>query len=166
MPTVSPQRGGVDERRIDLACFELAGNHYAVEVAQVREVVPWQEVTPLPRAPQLIEGVIDLRGRIIPVVDLGRVLGVDPVKPTHRARIAVAQVEGMVLGLGVEAATQVLSVSADALEDPPVLATHAGYDAAWAVVRRTGDAPVTVLSMDYVLESVHRSAVVPTEGGS
>src|SRR5262245_19573565 len=118
---------------VTLACFELAGDLYALDVAQLREVVRWQPVTPLPRAPALIEGVIDLRGSIVPVIDLGKRLRGAPVTPGARARIAIVEVDGLVVGLGVDAATEVMSVDAAALCDPPALAAQAGYDAARAV---------------------------------
>ena len=84
--------------RITLACFELAGDVYALDVAQLREVVRWQPVTPLPRAPALIEGVVDLRGAIVPVVDLARVLRGIPVQTGPRARIAIVEIDGLVGG--------------------------------------------------------------------
>lgn len=148
----------LDDGRVDLACFVLHGNLYAIEVLHVREIVHCQTVTPLPKAPALIEGVIDLRGAVVPVVDLGRVLGGERVKEDERARIAVVQIEGMVLGLRVEAATDVISVDANQLEAPPALATQSGYDAVRAVLRRDKDVPLLVLSMDHVLESIYRSA--------
>jgi hypothetical protein len=63
------------ELNVELACLEVRGQIYGVDVQQVREIVRSQTLTPLPRAPELVEGVIDLRGVIVPVVDLGRALG-------------------------------------------------------------------------------------------
>ena len=67
--------------------------------------------------------------------------------------------DGMVVGLQVEAATDVLSLRAADLEDVPDLATHAGYDAVRHVVRREGEPPVMVLSLEHILENVYRSAL-------
>lgn len=146
------------DRHVELACFEVHGNIVAIDVLQIREIVRWQAVTPLPRAPELIEGVVDLRGSVIPVVDLGRALGGEGVQESSAARIVVLEVDGMVLGLRVAAATSVLSVDAAALEDPPPLVTHAGYEAVRAVVRRPKQAPVMVLSLENLVENVYRSA--------
>jgi len=143
---------------VDLACFEIAGRVYGIDVLQIREIVRCQEITPLPKAPALIEGVVDLRGAIVPVVDLGRALGGGGVRSEESARIAVLEVDDMVLGLRVEAAVDVLSVGAGSVDEPPALATNSGYDAVRAVVRRNNAAPVMVLSMDHLLESVYRSA--------
>jgi len=149
----------IGQNQVTLGCFEVAGRLYALDVAHVREVVRWQSVTPLPRAPALIEGVIDLRGAVVPVVDLGRVLNGTPVTVDKETRIAVSEIEGLILGLVVDAAIEVLQVPVTAMEDPPGLATQAGYDAMRAVVRRPEAEPILVLSMEHLLETIYRSAL-------
>ena len=148
---------------VELACFAVAGQLVGVDVMQVREIVRPQEITPLPKAPALIEGVVDLRGAVIPVVDLARALGASAGCRGEGVRIAVLEVDDMVFGLRVEAAVDVLSASAAAVEEPPALATQSGYDAVRAVVRREGAQPVMVLSLEHLLESVYRSS--PREAG-
>lgn len=148
---------------VTLGCFEVGGRVYAIDVAQLREVVRWQPVTPLPNAPKLIEGVIDLRGAVVPVVDLGRALGQPPVRPGLRARIAITEIDGLVVGFAVEAALEVLAVEVERLGDPPALATQTGYDAARAVVRRPGAPPIVLLSLDHLLERIYRSALPARE---
>ena len=145
--------------QVNLACFEVQGRAYAIDVAHVREIVRLQEITPLPKAPALIEGVVELRGDVVPVLDLGRVLGGDPCEPSNRNRIVVLECDGLVVGVNVEAATDVLALDYTALEDVPVLASHAGYEVVRAVVRREGAKPVMVLSLEHILESVYRSAL-------
>lgn len=151
------------ENRVTLGCFEVKGSVYALDVAQLREVVRWQPVTELPKAPALIDGIIDLRGSVIPVVDLGRALHGEPTLPCGATRIAVVEIDGLHMGLVVDAALDVLSVDVAALDDPPALATQAGYDATRAVVRRAGEAPILVLSLEHILESVYRSGLDRTE---
>ena len=152
------------ENQVNLAVFEAHGQQYALDVSQVREIVRFQPITPLPMAPTLIEGVIDLRASVMPVVDLGRLLGRERVPAGDRARIVVLECDGLVLGLCVEAATDVLSLDVAVLEDVPELATHAGYDAVRHVVRRSGQAPVMVLSLEQMLENVYRSALPQSRG--
>jgi len=156
MQTASTNSSGIG---VNLACFEVRGQCFALDIAQVREIVRMREVTPLPRAPALIEGVIELRGGVVPVIDLGRALGGEAIEVTDSARIAVLELDGLVMGLSVEAAIDVLSLDASALADPPALATQAGYDAVRAVISRPNSAPVMVLSLDHILESVYRSAL-------
>jgi purine-binding chemotaxis protein CheW len=148
-----------DDNSVELACFEVRGQLFGIDVQQIREIVRSQVVTPLPQAPGLIEGVIDLRGAIVPVVDLGRALCGQPIEDGRRARIAIVEVEGLVFGLRVDAAADVMAVSAADVDAPPPLVAQAGYDAVRAVVRREGAAPALVLSLEHLLESVYRSAL-------
>ena len=145
--------------QINLACFEVQGRAYAIDVAHVREIVRLEEITPLPKAPDLIEGVVELRGGVVPVLDLGRVLGGERCEAGNLSRIVVLASDGLVVGLCVEAATDVLALDAAVLEDVPVLASQAGYEVVRAVVRREGSKPVMVLSLEHILESVYRSAL-------
>ena len=156
---MSSEQTNAGARQGDLACFEVNGNVLAIDVLQIREIVRWQEVTPLPQSPALIEGVIDLRERVIPVVDLGRALGGAAIERSPRARIVVLEVDGLVLGLRVAAAIDVLSLESQTVEPPPQLAMQAGYDAVRAVVRRPGASPVLVISLDHLLENIYRSAL-------
>ena len=157
-----------DVSTVNLACFEVKSQLYALEVAHVREIVRIQPITPLPQAPELIEGVIDLRGAVIPVLDLARVLGRGTGDDGLHARIVVLEFDGLVLGLWVDAATDVLTLDGSRLEDVPELATHAGYDAVRYVIRRDEEAPVMVLSLETLVENVYRSALPggPIQGES
>jgi purine-binding chemotaxis protein CheW len=151
--------GTTDETRVELACLEVRGQRYGVDVQQTREIVRAQALTTLPRAPQLVEGVIDLRGVIVPVVDLGRALGGAPVDDGPGVRIAIVEVDGLAFGLRADAASEVLAVPGSDVQSPPALVAQTGYDAVRAVVRRAGEAPVLVLALESVLESVYRSGL-------
>ena len=150
---------GIDETHVELACLEVRGQVYGVDVQQVREIVRAQTLTPLPRAPELVEGVIDLRGVIVPVVDLGRALGGAPIADLAASRIAIVEIDGLAFGLRADAASEVLAVAGSDVQSPPALVAQAGYDAIRAVVRRPGLQPVLVLALESVLESVVRSGL-------
>ena len=150
-----------EAQALELACFDVGGRIYGLDVMGVREIVRCQPTTPLPKAPRLIEGVIDLRGAVIPVVALARALGGSPSEPGPSERIAIVECDGMVLGLRVDAAVDVVRAHPSELEEPPALATASGYDTVQAVVRRADGEPVLVLSLEHILESVHRSAPAP-----
>ncbi len=152
------------ENEIHLACFEVSGNVYAIEVSQIREIVRWVEPTCLPKAPALIEGVVDLRDSLIPVVDLGRALGGEEVKDNASARIVIVEVDDMVIGLRVDSANEVMVTNVQSLETAPALATHSGYDVIRGAIRRPGAAPVMVLSLEDILETVYRSAITDQLG--
>ena len=147
--------------QVELACLEVRGQVFGVEVQQIREIVRAPAVTPLPNAPALLEGVIDLRGVIVPIVDLGRALGGAPIEADAAARIALVEVDGLVFGLRAGGASDVLAVAASDVQSPPALVAQAGYEAVRAVVRRHGAPPVLVLSLEHVLETVYRSGIEP-----
>jgi chemotaxis signal transduction protein len=108
-------------------------------------------------------GLVDLRGVVIPIVDLGMVLAGVATVGFESARIAVVEAAGLVMGLIVDAAVEVLQVETLALVDPPALTTQAGYDAVRAVVRREEREPILVLSLDPILESIYHSALVASK---
>lgn len=148
-----------DSSTMNLACFEVKGQVYAIEVEHVREIVRMMEITKLPNAPSLIEGVIDLRGAVIPVMDLVRALNRGTASSGMDARIIVLEVDGLVLGLWVDAATDVLTLDTQQMEDVPDLATQAGYDTVRHVVRREEGPPIMVLAVDRLVENIYRSAL-------
>jgi purine-binding chemotaxis protein CheW len=102
-----------------LATFMLAGEEYGVDVRLVQEIIRVAEVTPVPRAPEFIKGVINLRGRIIPVVDLKRKLGLGEVEASRLARIVVVKMKDRLIGLLVDGASQVLKVPLSTIEPAP-----------------------------------------------
>ena len=141
-----------------LMCFEVGSHTYAIDVAHMREVVRWQPTTPLPKGPPLIVGVLDLRGLVVPVVDMGRALGGEPTRASPSARILVIEFDEMLVGLAVDSATAVVSTPLSSLDAPPALAAKVGYEAIGAVVRRSQAEPILVLSIEHLLVSLDGSA--------
>ena len=102
-----------------LATFFLDREEYGVEVRLVQEIIRVGEITPVPRAPEFIRGVINLRGRIIPVVDLKRKLRLGELALTRASRIVVVKLRERLIGVLVDAASQVLKVPLAAIEAAP-----------------------------------------------
>lgn len=148
---------------LELTCFELGEACYAVDVAHVREIARCPALARLPHAPSLIEGVADLGGAVLPILDLGRVLGVGPVADPEHARLAVLEVDGLCFGLRIPPAVEVHAVPIADVEGVPALATQTGYEAVRAVVRRPGRTPILVLSVEALLERVFRSGAAREE---
>jgi purine-binding chemotaxis protein CheW len=110
----------VAEATEHLSTFFLAREEYGVDVRLVQEIIRVSEITTVPRAPGFIKGVINLRGRIIPVVDLKRKLGLGEVdEKAKAARIVVVKVRERLVGLLVDGASQVLKVPVAAIEPAP-----------------------------------------------
>ena len=104
---------------VHLVCFRIGNETFGVDIFAVREIVRVQDITKVPGAPEFVLGVINLRGRIISVVDLGRQLGMAPSEITSTSRILVIHLDGLSVGFLVDAATSVMKVPGDAIEPPP-----------------------------------------------
>jgi purine-binding chemotaxis protein CheW len=102
-----------------LVTFFLAQEEYGVDVRLVQEIIRVADITQVPRAPEFIRGVINLRGRIIPVVDLKRRLALGVVEASRVARIVVVKVRDRLTGLLVDGASQVLKVPVSTIEAAP-----------------------------------------------
>ena len=97
-----------------LLTFRLDGAAYALPVERVREIVRIRPITPIPRVPEEVRGVISLRGEILQVVDLRRRLGLELLEPGRSSRVIVVHDgDGRVAGLLVDAVTEVISVDED-----------------------------------------------------
>jgi purine-binding chemotaxis protein CheW len=113
-----------------LATFFLAGEEYGVDVRLVQEIIRVSEITQVPRSPGFVKGVINLRGRIVPVVDLKRKLGLGDVDEGARpSRIVVAKLRDRLVGLLVDGASQVLKVPVSTIDGAPeeVVSIDANY---------------------------------------
>lgn len=137
---------GVDEL-LQLLRFEIDGAPYAVPVERVREIVRMRSITPVPRMPDDVRGVISLRGEIIEVIDLRRRLGLEAVEPTRRTRIIVAHnSDGQLAAILVDAVREVLRMPADSVQ--PSSASDSG---AIEALCACNDEFVSLVELDRVL---------------
>lgn len=104
--------------------FKIGENEYSVEIMSVREIRGWTRTTSLPHAPQFMRGVINLRGTVLPVVDLALRLGLDATEPEDRNVIIVVDVGSRSMGLRVDAVSDILSFSEEQLQPPPDIASN------------------------------------------
>ena len=139
---------------LDLACFELAGRIYGVAIARVREILPTPPITPLPESPQMIEGIVDLRGVWVPVVELGALLASAGVAYKTGARLVVSSVGELVIGFRVDRALPVVAVSPASFEPVPELVRSLGCRIVSAAVRRPDGPPVLVLDLDVLVARI------------
>ena len=121
------ERTAVEETE-HLATFFLDREEYGVDVRLVQEIRRVTEITQVPRAPDFIKGVINLRGRIIPVIDLKKKLGLGEVLVGKVSRIVVVTLKGRLLGLLVDGASQVLKVPVSMVEPAPEEVVQKGGD--------------------------------------
>jgi purine-binding chemotaxis protein CheW len=140
-----------------LATFVLDREEYGVDVKQVQEIRRVGEITAVPRAPEFVRGVINLRGRILPVLDLKRKLGLGDVALEKTARIVVVRTGDRMLGLLVDGASQVLKVPVSRVEPPPDEVVERGGDYIRAVAK-LDDRLIILIDLGRVLAQELREA--------
>lgn len=104
---------------IELLSFNVGEHEYSVDIMSVREIRGWTHTTSLPHSPSFVRGVINLRGTVLPVLDLDQRLGLPKSEPCDRNVIIVIDTGGRSVGLRVDAVSDILSLPVDALKAPP-----------------------------------------------
>ncbi len=124
----SPDSGAaetsVSEPEIEMLSFRLGGEEYAVTVDAVKEVLKTRDLTPVPNAPDHVLGVMALRGPVLPVIDLGKRLGLPPGKRDEKSRIIVVSVREEDAGIQVDRVTGVVRIPPDAVRPTPETIEH------------------------------------------
>lgn len=112
-------------RAIEFIAFRLGEQEFCVDIMSVREIRGWTPATALPHAPTYVRGVINLRGAVLPIVDLAERLGFARAEAATRQVIIVVQIGRQQVGLLVDAVSDILTLPADAIQPPPDLAADA-----------------------------------------
>lgn len=99
--------------------FSLAGEEYGLEILRVREIIGLMEITAVPRTPGFVKGVINLRGKVIPVIDLRLKFGMEEGERTDETCIIVVDVGAVEMGIVVDKVSEVLSIAEEEIEDTP-----------------------------------------------
>jgi len=95
----------------ELIAFRVGAQEFCVNIMSVREIRGWTQATPMPHSPSYVLGVINLRGAVLPIIDLSARLGMAPAVPTPRHVIIVAQFGEKIVGMLVEAVSDILTVT-------------------------------------------------------
>jgi len=99
--------------------FSIAGKNYGVEILRVQEIIGMMDITPVPRTPKFVKGVINLRGKIIPIIDLRLKFGMEAAERTQETCIIVVDVGNIKMGTIVDKVSEVLNIAAENIEDTP-----------------------------------------------
>lgn len=150
---------------LQVVVFKLGNETYAVDIASVREIIALQPFTRVPGAPAFVEGILNLRGHVIPVMDPRGRFGLTRTDPTRESRIMVVEVGGHTLGLVVDAVSEVLRVPAQAVEPPHKLTV--GVDAAFLKgLAKLGHRLVILLNLEQLLRLKEQQALDTVGAGS
>ena len=141
----------------ELISFRVGTQEFCVDIMAVREIRGWTEATALPRSPAYVRGVINLRGAVLPIVDLAARLGLGNAEATARHVIIVTQIGSQMVGLLVDAVSDILTVTDDMVQPTPEVAS----DIAKALVRgllAIDGRMISLVGLDHVLPEIELEA--------
>jgi len=137
---------------IQLAAFRLGDEEFAIDIMRIKQIIPPQRITKVPKAPRFVEGVVELRGSILPIVDLRRRFDLPNLELTRASKYIIVSIEGRLVGLVVDAVSQVLRVPRTDVKPPPEFGPAAGPNF-FSGVYQIGGRMVMILDLDQILTS-------------
>jgi len=144
--------------------FFLAGEEYGLEILKVHEIIGMLPITRVPRTPECIRGVINLRGKIIPIMDLRRKFGMERSEGAESC-IIVVQAQGVQIGLFVDRVSEVANVAAEDVEDAPAFGADVETDYLLGIAKAGGHVKL-LLDIDRVLSTEEIVHVAAAAGGA
>jgi purine-binding chemotaxis protein CheW len=144
----------VSDREGKYLTFTLSGEEYGVGILKIKEIIGMLPITSVPQTPEFVKGVINLRGKVIPVVDLRLRFGMDVMEYTERTCIIVVEIEGAVntilMGVVVDSVSEVLNIKNEEIEDPPSFGMKLDIDYILGMAKMEGGVKI-LLDIDKVL---------------
>ena len=141
----------------ELIAFRIGQQEFCVDIMSVREIRGWTPATELPQSPSFVRGVINLRGQVLPIVDLAARLGFPAPEPTVRHVIMVAQIGTQVVGLLVDAVSDILTVTDEVIQQTPDVASDVAKTFVQGVLAIEGRM-ISLIALDHVLPSFEAAA--------
>ncbi len=142
--------------------FTLANEDYGIGILKIKEIIGMMPITSVPRTPDFVKGVVNLRGKVIPVVDLRLKFGMPEIDYTERTCIIVVEISGQTgaikIGIVVDAVSEVLNIKGDDIENTPVFGTRVNTDYILGMAK-TGGCVKILLDIDKVLSSQEISSL-------
>jgi purine-binding chemotaxis protein CheW len=141
-----------DDELLQLVTFSIGEEEFGVDILKVQEIIRTMEITKVPRAQDFVEGVINLRGKVIPIIDLRRRFGLDSKAHDKHTRIIVIEINNMIVGFVVDSVSEVLRIPAGTVEPPPPVV--AGLESEYiSGVGKLHDRLLILLDLDKLLSS-------------
>lgn len=120
---------------LQLVSFNMGAEEYGIDILKVQEIIRFTEITRIPNAPAFVDGVINLRSKVIPVIDLRTRLGMERKERSNSTRIIVVEISGRTTGFKVDGVNEVLRIPENITEAPPEIATGNGGEYITSVAR-------------------------------
>ncbi|MBG0776442.1 MAG: chemotaxis protein CheW [Desulfovibrionaceae bacterium] len=142
-----------------LVTFSIGDEEFGVDILKVQEIIRTMEITKVPRAPEFVEGVINLRGKVIPIIDLRMRFGLTTREHDKHTRIIVIEINNMIVGFVVDSVSEVLRIPASTIEPPPPVVS--GLESEYiSGVGKLEDRLLILLDLDRLLSGEERNALV------
>lgn len=141
-----------------MVIFNLAQECYAVDIAAVESIIKIQAITKLPRAPQFVEGVINLRGKVLPILDLRKRFGLEAETADKDTRIVVVHLQALEVGMIVDSVSEVVSISSEVIEPPSPIVTTVDSSFIRGIAK-AGQRLVILLDMARVLSQQEQASL-------
>ncbi len=125
---VNPQGRKVSEDILQLVSFNIGTEEFGVDILKVQEINRMVEITRVPRSPDFVEGIINLRGKVIPIIDLRKRFNLQITDHDKNTRIVVVDIEGQTMGMIVDSVSEVLRIPASTIEPTPDVVTSVDSD--------------------------------------
>jgi purine-binding chemotaxis protein CheW len=153
-----PSAGGLTDI-LQLVTFRLGNEEYAVDILKVQEINRMKEITRVPNTPAYVEGVINLRGKVIPVVNLRSKFSLDERDNDTQSRIMIMDIQGITMGLVVDGVSEVLRIPANIVEPTPPMAANISTEFIKGIAKLE-DRLIILLDMDMLVGKVEETAQV------
>lgn len=141
---------------LQLVSFKIGSEEFGVDILKVQEINKMVPITKVPNSPVFVEGVINLRGKVIPIIDFRTRLGLNRIEQTKDTRIVVVDVEGKTIGFIVDSVSEVLRIPANITEAPPELVT--GIDSEFIKsVGKLEDRLLILIDLNKILSTKEKS---------
>jgi purine-binding chemotaxis protein CheW len=140
----------ISDEILQLVTFTLGSEEYAVDILKVQEINRMKEITRVPNSPSYVEGVINLRGKVIPVVNLRKKFGLTDKENDERSRIMIMDIQGITMGLIVDSVSEVLRVPSSIVEPTPPMASNISTEFIRGIAKLQ-DRLIILLDMDRLL---------------
>jgi len=161
--TIDQAIGVMADREGKYLTFVLAGEEYGISILKIKEIIGMMPITTIPQTPEFVKGVINLRGKVIPVVDLRLRFGMKKIEYTERTCIVVVEISGgsgtVMIGVVVDSVSEVLNIRAKDIEETPAFGTKLNTDYILGMAKSEGGVKI-LLDIDRVLS---RDEVVQLE---
>jgi purine-binding chemotaxis protein CheW len=142
------------EREGKYLTFSLAKEEYGIGILKVKEIIGMMTITPVPQTPSFVKGVINLRGKVIPVIDLRLKFGMEEIEYDERTSIIVVEVRGgtgtVQIGIVVDSVSEVVNIKSEDIEDTPTFGTRLDTDYILGMAKLSGGVKI-LLDIDQVL---------------